>query len=113
MAAKPTSQSESKTVVGSSGQAQKQSILPEPSDKLKHDELEASALDTMQKATAITPEPEVIVEVEAIPVKAPTPTITQSGPPPGVRSTCGNCGSTAIGVAGGMRHCNQCGNSWA
>jgi hypothetical protein len=33
--------------------------------------------------------------------------------PIGQRSIlCPNCGSTAVGIAGGMRNCNQCGHRW-
>jgi hypothetical protein len=28
------------------------------------------------------------------------------------RSTCPSCGSAAVGMAGGMRRCNQCAHSW-
>jgi hypothetical protein len=34
-------------------------------------------------------------------------------PPPSQFGHCPICKSTAVGLAGGMRHCNQCGASWA
>jgi len=45
------------------------------------------------------------------PPAAPIPTITRVEGY--TRPTCPRCGSTAVGVAGGMRVCNQCGNAWA
>jgi hypothetical protein len=32
---------------------------------------------------------------------------------PIARIVCGKCGSSAVGIAGGLRHCNQCGHRWA
>ena len=51
-----------------------------------------------------SPQPEVIPVVDQTPASPPTPR---------VGLFCQACGSSAVGIAGGMRRCNQCGNSWA
>jgi hypothetical protein len=46
------------------------------------------------------------------PVQEP-PAPAPIAPTPRFGPSCPTCGSTAVGIAGGMRHCNQCGASWA
>lgn len=61
------------------------------------------------KLEKVQPEPEVI----AAPPE-PEPLAAPPVPPPTARygPSCGVCGSTAVGIAGGMHHCNQCSHSW-
>lgn len=47
---------------------------------------------------------------EEAPEPPPAPVETQTKPP---QPSCGKCGSIAIGNAGGMRRCNQCGHQWS
>jgi len=57
-----------------------------------------------EKPAAPTVAP-IVVEKEKTP-PPPPPAPVRVGP------ACPSCGSNAVGVAGGMRHCNQCGISF-
>lgn len=82
---------------------------------------------TEKPAKALTEEAEAVVEIpDTIPTPAaviapiadPVPEPNPE-PQPTAQATgrlgiaCPSCGSSACGIAGGMRHCNQCGHSWA
>ena len=63
------------------------------------------------------PAPEIVPD---IPVADPTPEPKSEPKPQSPAQTtarsgiaCPSCGSSACGIAGGMRHCNQCGHAWA
>lgn len=61
--------------------------------------------------TAETKEPEKPAEgVQEDPPAHSAPHKTSQHHPP--RPKCPICGSEAVGVAGGLRRCNQCGQTW-
>ena len=106
------------------GKSERIDRATKPIVESKSADLESAPLKPAQEQTA---EPELIPPSEEI-IKTPGSsfTFTELGvepsvtfpaipPEPPTRPTgpsCPNCSSTAIGIAGGMRRCNQCGNSW-
>jgi hypothetical protein len=69
---------------------------------------EPEPLPTKQPPAQKAPVPEVPVVVDKAPI-APPP---NPSAPVVVGPACPKCGSGALGVAGGMNRCNQCGHSW-
>ena len=111
----------------------KESKLPEP-DLCPCDPMppeRAQELDETLPADATNrprKQPEAVIEMDGgeIPpvaefidrVSSPTPATKQveldppAPPPAGPRGRCSKCGGVSIGMAGGMRRCNQCGHSF-
>jgi len=83
---------------------------PEPDEVTPKVEPEPEAAPAPEPAKTPEPEPEPAPE----PVKASEP---EQKPVPEIhhptKPACPSCGAHAIGHAGGLKHCNQCGMSWA
>jgi hypothetical protein len=74
-----------------------------------------------EERPAMAPEPEPeplpsksLPQETPEPAKVPTeePVTVTAAPAAYTGLVCANCGSHSVGIAGGMRRCNQCGHSW-
>ena len=70
--------------------------------------------DASPAGDAPTPEPPAIIVTEDLvdEPKVEKEVHVQAHSNPKVGIVCPLCGSTACGIAGGQRHCNQCSHSW-
>lgn len=86
-------------------------LLENAPPKLESPQPESGEAMPHTPPTAETKEPEKPAEgiQEDPPVNSAPHKMSQNAPP---RPKCGFCGSEAVGVAGGLRRCNQCGQTW-
>lgn len=90
--AKPSDESTQKDSAVPAAEQEKPQNAPQPAEESKPPKWKPEP-----KPKVVTPES--------------SPEQTEAPKPKG--PACPKCGSSAIGIGGGLRHCNQCGHSWS